>query len=514
MSEASDPPALSSAFSASPPPSRSIAARLTLAVGTVGLAVFLVVGSLLQWALRHELERMRERDLDGKADVVAHFLDEVEAGDDLVELRHHLDDVLIGDGQLRIWLIADTGAVIYGGKSRPVTQPVAPPITRPATPANDSARLIIWREDGVALTGRTFRVNARGPVPAAQVLIGVDTRGDDQLLSAYLVALVLVCTLGVVSIGALGAWVARRELRPVRDLSREAAALSPRALSLRLSAQGVSAELHDLVDSFNRALDRVQAAYEHLEAFSADVAHELRTPLTAMISATEVELARERTVTELRDTLAGNLESLHQLAAMVNDMLFLARADRGGSAQTLEPTDLRELCAQVVEYFDAVLDERNLRAEIVGEARAPANAALVRRALANLLSNACRYTPPGQTIWIELHTLSHDAPSAGAAPLDLVSLTVRNPGADIDPGVLPHLFERFFRADASRQGSAEHHGLGLAIVRAVASMHGGEAFAHSGGGITEVGFSLRIKQHAVVRADVRDSVESGHSTTP
>jgi len=89
---------------------RSISGRLTLAVAIVGLAVFVVVGSLLQWALRRELERMRERDLDGRADVVAHFLDEVEAGDDLSELRHHLDDVLIGDGQLRIWLIADSGA--------------------------------------------------------------------------------------------------------------------------------------------------------------------------------------------------------------------------------------------------------------------------------------------------------------------------------------------------------------------------------------------------------------------
>ncbi|WP_284695287.1 histidine kinase dimerization/phospho-acceptor domain-containing protein, partial [Escherichia coli] len=103
----------------------------------------------------------------------------------------------------------------------------------------------------------------------------------------------------------------------------------------------MSAELEDLVDSFNRALDRVQSAYEHLEAFSADVAHELRTPLTTMISATEVELARERTVAELRDTLSGNLESLHQLTTMVNDMLFLARADQGGTAQTLAVTDLR-----------------------------------------------------------------------------------------------------------------------------------------------------------------------------
>lgn len=466
---------------------RSISSRLTLAVAIVGLAVFVVVGSLLQWALRRELERMRERDLDGRADVVAHFLDEVEAGDDLSELRHHLDDVLIGDGQLRIWLIADSGAVVYGGKIRPTTQP--------ADTTAAVGKLTIWREDGVALTGRSFRVKAHGPVPDGVALIGVDTRGDQRLLSAYLGALVFVCGLGVAALSALGAWVARRELRPVRELSMEAAAISPRALSLRLSSQGVSAELEDLVDSFNRALDRVQSAYEHLEAFSADVAHELRTPLTTMISATEVELARERTVAELRDTLSGNLESLHQLTTMVNDMLFLARADQGGTAQTLAVTDLRLVAGQVVEYFDAVLDERLQRVDIVGEAQAPVNAALVRRALANLLSNASRYTPAGRAISIQLSTVSP------ASTDERVAITVVNPGEGIDPAVLPRLFERFFRADTSRQGSAEHHGLGLAIVRAIARMHGGDAFATSADGITKVGFTLRSRETSLLPGD-------------
>ena len=116
------------------------------------------------------LERMRERDLDGRADVVAHFLDEVEAGDDLSELRHHLDDVLIGDGQLRIWLIADSGAVVYGGKTRPATQP--------ADPNAAVGKLTIWREDGGnAWLRRFFQVlrecpeapeNTRSAVTASQ----------------------------------------------------------------------------------------------------------------------------------------------------------------------------------------------------------------------------------------------------------------------------------------------------------------------------------------------------------
>src|SRR5262249_6324835 len=136
---------------------RSIAARLTLAVGAVGLLVFLIVGSLLQWALRHELDHARERDVEGKAEVVQHFLDEVRTADDLVELRHHLDDVLIGDGRLRIWLITSRGEVLYGGHE-------APPVRMQA-----EGQMTIWREDGVALSGRDFAVAPRGPVPESQL---------------------------------------------------------------------------------------------------------------------------------------------------------------------------------------------------------------------------------------------------------------------------------------------------------------------------------------------------------
>jgi len=123
------------------------------------------------------------------------------------------------------------------------------------------------------------------------------------------------------------------------------------------------------------------------------------------------------------------------------------------------------------------------------------NAALVRRALANLLSNASRYTPAGRTISIQLSTV------AATSSDERVAITVVNPGEGIDPVVLPRLFERFFRADTSRQGSAEHHGLGLAIVRAIARMHGGDAFAASAGCITKVGFTLRTAEASPLPGD-------------
>lgn len=447
--------------------SHSIVRRLVASLAVITLMAFTVVGTLLLWALRHELLRSERQDMDAKADVVQHFLGEVQNEAGLQELRHHLDDVLIGHGQLRIWLIADDGRVLYGGKQRP----------RIAEGADQG--LTVWREDSVPLRGIRLQVPATAVLPATEVIVGYDTRERERLLRNYAAALILVCGFGLAFTVGLGAWVTRSALAPLRRLSREAAAITQDALSSRLRLDGAAAELTLLVDSFNRALDRVQAAYEQLHAFNADVAHELRTPLATMISGTEVTLARARSTDELRDTLASNLDELRQLAAMVDDMLFLAKADRGDAAQTLADVDVGDEARRVIEYFDAVLEERGQTIEVQGEACVPANASLLRRALANLVSNASRYTPAGSTITIALMQEPHG-----------VRIGVRNPGPEIASHLLPRLFDRFFRADAARQQQADHHGLGLAIVRAVARMHGGETFATSMNGLTEIGFTM------------------------
>lgn len=446
---------------------RSIASRLTLGLAAVTLLVFSVVGSLLLWSLQRELLRAEREDIDAKLDVVRHFLEEVKDEAGLQALPHHLDDLLIGHGRLRIWLVADDGTLLYGGKEQP------------RTAARADGEITVWREDGVPLRGTAVQVATTAAVPAAQLIVGYDVRGREHLLRSYRSALLAVCGLGTALIVGLGAWVARTALAPVHRLSREAGAIAPNALSVRLSPDGAATELRLLVESFNRVLDRVQMAYDQLHAFSADVAHELRTPLATLISGAEVTLARARSVDELREALASNLDELQQLAGLVNDMLFLAKADRGDVAQALEAVDLRTEAQRVLEYFEAALEDRAQAFEVRGDASVPANAALLRRALVNLVSNASRYTPAGGTITI---TITEEP---GAA-----RIAVRNPGPSIAPHLLPRLFDRFFRADAARQRSAEHHGLGLAIVQAVARMHGGDAFATSAGDSTEIGFTV------------------------
>jgi two-component system heavy metal sensor histidine kinase CusS len=172
---------------------------------------------------------------------------------------------------------------------------------------------------------------------------------------------------------------------------------------------------------------------------------------------------------------------MQRLAGMVNDMLFLSQADRGAVARRGRPASLAALAQQVVEFHEATLEDAGLELRVQGDAMAAVDEPLFKRALSNLLGNATRFARRGTTVLIQIA-----ARADGQA-----QVVVINSGEPIDPKSLPRLFDRFFRADASRCCDGEtHHGLGLAIVAAIARMHDGHTVAESKGGFTSVGFTL------------------------
>jgi two-component system heavy metal sensor histidine kinase CusS len=301
-------------------------------------------------------------------------------------------------------------------------------------------------------------------------------------------ALILfVATLASGAIVAAGAWWrARRLLQPLRELAAQTRAISPQRLDHRLALADPAEELQPWITQFNALMTRVGQAYAQLEGFNADVAHELRTPIAALMGHVEVALSRERPAAELRETMALVLEELQQMSSLIDDMLFLSHADRGARARRSTPRSLRPLAEQVIEYHEGVLDEAGVRAEVVGQAQLAVDEALVRRALSNLLANAARYAERGSTVRV---TIEMPAVASDCDPR--VRFSVENRGAAIDAEVLPRLFDRFFRAELARTACQQHHhGLGLAIVAAVARMHGGSTFAESTGGVTCIGFEL------------------------
>jgi two-component system heavy metal sensor histidine kinase CusS len=361
-------------------------------------------------------------------------------------------------------------------------------------------RLEITRADGAAVYRdrdiaahvmsehvRTNRFTIDAPRVAGGKIHGafsVDFAEDAKMGDKW-AGVLIAATLASGLLVALGAWwQVRRELRPLHELARQTQKISADRLDQRLAMPVVAAELQPWITQFNALMDRLQAAIEQLDAFNADVAHEMRTPIAALMGHVEVALSRERPAGELRETMALSLEELQKLSSLIDDMLFLSHADRGARARCGPRRSLQALAEQVIEYHEATFEEAGLTASVSGDALAAVDDALVRRALSNLLSNAARYADPGSEVRVRIE--SPEGPQHAR-------IVVENRGAAIDPQLLPRLFDRFFRADLSRTGCEQHHGLGLAIVAAVARMHGGRTLATSADGLTCIGFELQCE---------------------
>ena len=367
-------------------------------------------------------------------------------------------------------------------------------------PMRAQSRLQVWRADGSRLfadpmpellqtsthqRSHDFQIDAPnldGGLLRARYTVDYTRSAALGVRWAGILILVTLVAGLVVALGA--GWFVRRSLKPLNLLAAQTRAISPQHLEQRLSLADPAEELSPWIDQFNALMQRLQQAYGQLEAFNADVAHELRTPLATLIGETEVALSRARSPEALRETLQSNLEEMQRLSALVNDMLFLSQADRGVAARRGAPVSLADLAAQVREFHEATLEDAGLALRIEGDATLPVDEPLVKRALSNLLGNATRFATPGSTVVIAI------APEPGAQQVQLV---VQNRGEAIADDHLPRLFDRFFRVDSSRCcEDGQHHGLGLAIVAAIARMHAGRTVAECTSGTTRVGFTLAV----------------------
>jgi two-component system heavy metal sensor histidine kinase CusS len=349
---------------------------------------------------------------------------------------------------------------------------------------------------GVALPANDIR-------PAVVLMVGISKVPFTHTLHTLDLSLVLCALVGTVLASVLGYWIVRVGLQPLARMSADAQSIGPDNRGQRLALAPLPRELLNLGQSFNAALDRLDSAYQKLETFNADVAHELRTPLSNLIGQTQVTLARQRDAAALREVLQSNLEELERLSAIVADMLFLARAEQGERVHLRTQASIAAEVGKTIEFFDVLLEEARMRVSVQGDAVAPIETALFRRALSNLLQNAIQHSAPGGDIQVRI---TREADSATVA--------FSNPGRPIAPEHLARLFDRFFRLDAARSNSYESHGLGLAIVKAVAVMHDGKVFASAQDGIVTVGFSVALQGHWSCDEHCERATEHGSHAQP
>jgi two-component system heavy metal sensor histidine kinase CusS len=302
-----------------------------------------------------------------------------------------------------------------------------------------------------------------GPQPRF-LEVAMDRAHDEFLLARYRERLWLVLGVSLVLSAVVGYLIARGGMRPIKGISRTAERIRATTLHERIATDGLPQELLGLAETFNSMLDRLEQSFAHISQFSDDVAHELRTPINNLRGEIEVALGKARSAEEYREVLGSCFEECTRIARLIRTLLFLARADTAADALQRESVNLGEELTKVADFYGAAAGERGVELR-VGDAQgvhAALDRTLFQQAIGNLISNALAHTPAGGSVELAAGTSGQE-----------VHVTVTDSGCGIAPEHLPHVFERFYRIEASRTGSQLNAGLGLAVVKSIVSRHGG-----------------------------------------
>jgi two-component system heavy metal sensor histidine kinase CusS len=447
---------------------RSIAGRLALMFGLAVTLVSTIAGIALFAFQSEQIRHHKREELGARFQIVERMVKDSRYAYKWPIIAGKLQDFTPPDGSLYF--------IVESADPRFTFRPEALAGAQWKGPRDEFGKTMVSGQKYLTLA-RT--IPAAGERPDVRLIIALRSKYVDETETALAIGIAVMSLLAIVAVAALGWWIARRSLAPVDSLSEHARLLGAENLSQRLPTETLPAELSGLVLSLNDALDRVADSYQRLSTFNADVAHELRTPLANMIGGTQVALSRSRPAHELVEVLQSNLEELDRMRRIVNDMLFLARADQGEVAANLTICSLAEETHKSAEFMAQVMEEAGVTLEIDGDAEVPIERALFGRAMTNLLDNAMRH---GETPGLVTVTIAYEG--------DAASIGVSNSGATIDPVHLDRIFDRFYRIDPARFNSGESHGFGLALVKAVARMHGGSVFARNEPGRICIGFTV------------------------
>ncbi|NIF26753.1 heavy metal sensor histidine kinase [Pantoea sp. Tr-811] len=433
----------------------ALGTRLALLFAACTAAVSLGAGLLFSHASAQHFIELDQQLLESRLSQVRSLLGGLDTPDGLPARLPALHSELSHQADLALRISSHDGAAWF------TSRPGLPPT--PATPG-----LSTQHANGVDYRSLAVQLNGQG---SPRLTLFLDITHHQHFLQGMQRLIWLTVGLSALATALLGAWAARRGLRPLRQIGQVAASVSARSLTTRLPVAQMPEELAELASTVNAMLQRLDDAFQRLSAFSADIAHELRTPLSNLLTHTQVTLTRPRSLEEYREALHGNLEELQWMAQMINDMLFLAKADHGLLVPGQVALALHEEVDALLEYYAPLAEDGEVQLLREGEALLQGDRPMLRRALSNLLDNALRFTPAGGQVRVTLE------PG--------IRVCVANTGAAIDAAALPRLFDRFYRVDpARREGSSEHAGLGLAITRSIVQAHGGSIVAHCEGGWT------------------------------
>ncbi|MEA5360885.1 HAMP domain-containing sensor histidine kinase [Amycolatopsis sp., V23-08] len=443
----------------------SLRARLgVLVAAAVAIAVVLV--SAISWSItRADLYDQFDARLQSYAQLAAKTSSPAEALATLRSTENHQGPGR--DGGLTVQFLSPAGAVIGTAGAKPVIPPRAP--GAPVAPGEDSRTSDVRRIDGDRYRVWTAQRSDGGTVEVAQ-----DSEDVEDTLGHLGLWLIVVSLAGIVGATLVGRVIARSALRPVDDLTAAAenvARTQELSAAIEVTAAG---EIGRLATAFNAMLGALSRSRDEQRRLVEDAGHELRTPLTSLRNNIELLVHAEanpqrQLSAEDRSRLLADLDTQAvELTALIGELVDLSTGER--PSEVAERTAVADVVGSALERARSRWPKVTFTAELTG-AEVLARPAALERAVLNVLENAAKWSPPGGTVQV----------TTSVTP-EAVRVRVDDEGPGIADADLPHVFERFYRADAAR--ALPGSGLGLAIVEQVLAQHGGraEAARADGGG--------------------------------
>jgi heavy metal sensor kinase len=315
-------------------------------------------------------------------------------------------------------------------------------------------RLLIHSMTFTTPDGNRFLVESGAPYNQIEVAL----HGLLLTLAIYMPFVVSLAVAG-------GYWLMRRSLQPVDEITKRAEGITSTNLSERLPVIRTGDELERLSISLNRMIERLDDAFEHINRFSADASHELRTPLTILQLELEGIAQNHHWDGALGDQIGSALEETHHMSRIVESLLTISRLDAGEVKMDKARLDLGELAASTADEMKLLAEEKSIRLRAHGPTgvHVEGDRTRLQQVIVNLIDNAIKYTQAGGQVEISV------GKEGNAAVLE-----VSDNGPGIPARALPHVFERFYRADKARSRAGGGAGLGLSIVKAICAAHNAE----------------------------------------
>jgi two-component system, OmpR family, heavy metal sensor histidine kinase CusS len=453
----------------------SIRLRLTAWYVAILLASLSLFGIAAFVAMRRGIEKSVDENLEGQADGVAEVMDRV-----LQQEPEELQDELREHQQLReqadfLQVCDQNGRWIY--RSRLMTHydipvPVKASYAAYNVASADLPLRVLVRE--VRAGSQTYRVQVASPM-------------DDfyNAIDRFKWMILLLSPVVLVLASAGGYWLSGRALAPVDKITRAAEEINSNNLAKRLDLPRSGDELQRLSQTLNRMLDRLEVSFNRITQFTADASHELRTPLAVMRTTTEVSLRTSQTVADYQEAQEEILVELEKTSSLVEKLMLLARADAGVETLQRIPVNLAECLRDACKDGRILAEAKQLKFTSNIDSQdfvVDGDAYALHRLFLILIDNAVKYTPPGGSITLALKR------NNGSAVAEF-----RDTGIGVSADDLPHIFERFYRADKARSREFGGVGLGLSIARWVAEAHRGSIEVQStpgSGSVFRVRFPL------------------------